>query len=306
MAIYNIDGTSLSSANGIDGSVLHRAYDISGNTIFDGDPYVPELTFLHSINMSTFNPNMVVSPQGMAIYGNYIAQYFTNDDSLRLIDMRDWSIAGAYALPEFLHGNGLMFGKTVQPSGFPLLYGSQFGESASVESRLIAIADIGLSSYSIDEYYDTPASAGYHPQFVADWDNDKAYTIGYAQPATGYGQMTIAEYDISDMSTIISSWTVPYMGIVQGSTFWNGYIVVIGDSYDYSEIRVTFINVTTQIKTEYRFTKKQNHDMEFQGVDVDGDHLVISSWIYDVDDNETLKYWLYTMNLPEPWQHIGE
>lgn len=306
MSIYSINGLQKDAAYNVVGNDLSVAYNVDGGEEYRPGPYDPRLTFMHSINMSVFNPNKIISPQGMAIYEDYIAQYFTNDDSLRLIDMRDWSIAGAYALPEFLHGNGLMFGKTVQPSGFPILYGSQFGESASVESRLIAITDIGLSSYSLDGYYDIPSSAGYHPQFVADWDNDRAYTIGYAQPATGYGRMTIAEYDISDMTTIISSWTVPYMGIVQGSTFWNGYIVVIGDSYDYSEIRVTFIDVSTQIKTEYRFTKKQNHDMEFQGVDVDGDHLVISSWIYDADDSRTLKYWLYAMNLPEPWQHIGE
>lgn len=307
MAVYSSSGQELAIIYDADGDNLTVAYDDDGDEIFNAappEPYAPELTFLQSISMSEFNPNRIISPQGMAIYGDYIAQYFTNDDSLRLIDMRDWSIDGAYSLPEFLHGNGLIFGNTVQPSGFPLLYGSQFGESASVESRLIAIAEIGLSSYVIDGYYTIPAAAGYHPQFVADWTNGKAYTIGYSQLSIEYGNMIISEYNISDMETIVDQWTVSYTGIVQGTCFWNGYFIVIGDSYDYSKMRLSFISVTSHEKTEYQFTKKQDHRMEFQGVDVYNNNLIISSWIYDDEDNQKLKYWLYTVNLPVNGQQI--
>lgn len=304
MAIYDATGTVLTQAFKVDGSELSIGYDKDGNVIFSPEPYEPQLTFLKSIPMSTFNPNKAISPQGMAVYGNYIAQFFTSDDSLRLIDMTDWSVDGAYELPEFLHGNGLVFGNTVQASGFPLLYGSQFGESASVESRKIAIADIGLSSYSIEGYYDIPSSAKCHPQFVADWNNGKGYTIGYAQLATGSGNMTISEFNISDMTTVLAQWTVSYMGVVQGSCFWNGYIVVIGDSYNYSKVRVSFINVSTHEKTEFQFTKYQDHRMEFQGVDVVENDLLISSWIYDELDGSVLKYWLYKINLPQDGQQI--
>ncbi len=304
MAIYDKTGANLSQAFNASGSELSVAYDRGGNIVFSPEPYNPQLSFYKSILMSAFNPNMVISPQGMAVYGDYIAQYFTNDDSLRIIDMTDWSVDGSYALPEFVHGNGLVFGKTVQQSGFPLLYGSQFGTSQQDESKRIAIADIGLSSYSIKGNYDIPASVGYHPQFVADWDNGKGYTISYPQLSTGSGNMIIAEFNISDMETIVTQWTVSYMGVVQGSCFWNGYIVVIGDSYDYSKVRVTFINVSTHQKTEFQFDKQQNRNMEFQGVDVLGDDLLISSWIYDSNDSNVLKYWLYKLNLPSEGQTI--
>lgn len=304
MAIYNATGTALTQAFNAEGEELYVAYDMDGNAIFTPEPYEPQLIFHKSILMSTFNPNKIISPQGMAVFGNYIAQFFTEDDSLRLIDMTNWSVDGTYELSEFLHGNGLVFGKTVQSSGFPLLYGSQFGESASEESRKIAIANIGLSSYSIDGYYDIPASAMYHPQFVADWENGKGYTIGYAQLSTGSGNMTISEFNINNMTTVVEQWTVSYMGVVQGSCFWNGYIVVVGDSYDYSKVRLSFINVATHNKTEFQFVKQQNHSMEFQGVDVVGNDLLISSWIYDDDDNNKLKYWLYKVNLPTDGQTI--
>lgn len=304
MAIYDRTGANLSQAFNASGLELSVAYDRGGNIVFSPEPYNPQLSLFKSILMSAFNPNRVISPQGMAVYGNYIAQYFTNDDSLRIIDMTDWSIDGSYALPEFVHGNGLVFGKTVQQSGFPLLYGSQFGLSQQDESKLIAIAEIGLSSYAIKGYYDIPRSAGYHPQFVADWDNNKGYTVSYPQASTGSGTMIIAEFDIDDMEEIIDQWTLPYMGVAQGSCFWNGYIVVICDSYDYSKVKVNFINVTTRQRTEFQFTKQQNRNMEFQGVDVVGNDLLISSWIYDSNDSNVLKYWLYRMNLPSEGQTI--
>ena len=304
MAIYNATGTVLTQAFESDGDSLATAYDKDGNAIFSPTPYAPQLSFHKSILMSVFNQNKVISPQGMAVFGNYIVQYFTEDDSIAIIDRTDWSIDGYYELSEFLHGNGLVFGNTIQQSGFPLLYGSQFGESQSEESRYITIANIGLSTYSIEGYYEIPASAGYHPQFVADWANGKGYTIGYAQLSTGSGNMTISEFDITDMTTVENQWTVSYMGVMQGSCFWNGYIVVIGDSYNYSKVKVNFINVQTHEKTVFEFTKYQDHRMEFQGVDVIGNDLLISSWVYDESDSSTLKYWLYTMNLPDAGQTV--
>ena len=116
--------------------------------------------------------------------------------------------------------------------------------------------------------------------------------------------MIISEYNINDMTTVTDQWTVQYMGVVQGSCFWEGYIIVIGDSYDYSQVRVTFINTTTHEKTEYKFDKYQDHQMEFQGVDVVGEDLLISSWVYDESDSSILKYWLYKMNLPTEDQTI--
>lgn len=304
MAIYDKTGISLLQAFDTDGTELSTAYDKDGGVVFSPEPYNPQLSFFKSILMSDFNPNKMISPQGMAVYGDYIAQYFTNDDSLRLINMTNWSIDGAYEIPEFVHGNGLVFGKVVQQSGFPLLYASQFGTVAPDESKLIAIAEIGLSSYSIKEYYDIPRSAGYHPQFVADWDNNKAYAISYPQASTGTGSKIVAEFDIHDMDTIIDQWTISSMGIIQGSCFWNGYIVVIVDSYDYAKVGVNFINVATHQNTEIQFTKQQNRNMEFQGVDVVGGDLLISSWIYDANDNNVLKYWLYKLNLPSEGQTI--
>lgn len=303
MAIYDISGVQLSDAYRNNGVSLDVAYDANGNVIYTKEPYAPSLTFLHSINMSTFSQS-VVSPQGMAVYGKYIAQYFAPDDTLRFIDTTDWSVDGAYSLTEFLHGNGLVFGDTVQTSGFPLLYASQFGTSQESESRLIAIAEVGLSSYTIKGYYDIPSSAGYHPQFVADWQNEKGYTIGYRWLATSSGDMKISSYNINDMTTVVDQWEVPYMGVVQGSCFWNGYIVVIGDSYNYSSIRVTFINVSTHEKTEFQLAKYQSTDMEFQGVGILGNDLLVSSWVYDSQDSGILKYWIYKINLPQNGQSI--
>jgi len=298
MAIYKSDGNKLTLPYDAVGNALHTAYDANGDVVYTDSPYSPALTFIHSIPMSEFNPNTTISPQGMAIYGNKIFQYFTGDDSLAIIDIDDWTIVGRYALPEFVHGNGLMFGNVIQSSGYPLLYGSQFGLSVSEESRKIAIADVDLSSYSIIGYYDIPASAGYHPQFVADWANGTAYTIGYSNLYTTSGDMIISAFDLSDMTTPTEQWTIPYCGVVQGTTFWNGNIIIIGDSYNYADIRLTFVDVLSHTKSEYLLTKKQSSSMEFQGVDVFDGNLMVSCWIYDNEDSRKLKYWLYSINLP--------
>lgn len=297
MAIYNVNGVTLSGVKDVNNTTLSYAYDVSGNEVFNG--YMPLLTFLHSINMSVFNPDAVVSPQGMAVYGNYAFQYFSTDETLQIIDLTDYSIDGSYAVPEFVHGNGLMFGDTIQASGFPLLYASQWGTSEQSESRWIEIAEVGLSSYSISGHYDIPQSAGYHPQFVADWENEKAYTIGYSTSSTASGNMIVSQYNLSDMTSIIKQWNIPYTGVLQGSTFWNKYIIIIGDSYNYENVKITFVDTDTEQSATYQFVKKQDHQMEFQGVDVYNGNLIISSWIYDDEDNQKLKYWLYTMNLPD-------
>lgn len=304
MAIYNASGTQLLSAYDASGIELATAYTASGDVVFSPEPYVPELTFLHSINMSVLNPDMVISPQGMAIYNGYIFQFSTNDEALHIIDMSDYSQVGSYEVAEFVHGNGLMFGNIVQQTGFPLLYASQWGTSASEESRNITIAQVGTSSYGVDGYYEIPASAGRHPQFVADWKNGKAYTIGYSGPSTSSGNMVISAYNLTDMETVIDQWTVSYMGVMEGSTFWNKYIIMVGDSHSYAQMRLSFINVETHEKTEYLFTKTQSTRMEFQGVDVVGSDLLVSCWIYDAEDSGVLKYWLYTINLPLPGQTV--
>lgn len=304
MAIYNASGTQLLSAYDASGIELATAYDASGDVVFSPEPYVPELTFLHSINMSVLNPDMVISPQGMAIYNGHIFQFSTNDEALHIIDMSDYSQVGSYEIAEFVHGNGLMFGNAVQQTGFPLLYASQWGTSESEESRNITIAQVGISSYGVDGYYEIPVSAGRHPQFVADWINGKAYTIGYSGSSTSSGNMIISAYDLNDMETVIDQWTVSYMGVLQGSTFWDKYIVIVGDFYNYAQVRITFINVETHEKTEFYFLKKQSTRMEFQGVDVVENNLIVSSWIYDAEDSNILKYWLYSVNLPSAGQSI--
>lgn len=296
--IYNAEGLELYKIFDAFGAQIDKAYNISGEQVFSA--YNPTISFLHSFDMSEFDPDVILSPQGMAITGNNAFQYFTGNDSLHIINLVNFTIDGGYTVPEFVHGNGLVFGDAAQSSGFPLLYASQFGETAQIDARKIAIAEVGTGDYRIVGYYDIPQNAGYHPQFMADWTNGKGYTIGYQYLTTESGNyMTISEYNISDMSTIIKSWTIPYIGVIQGSCFWHGYIIIVTDSYNYAKVKINFINIENKTLQTYEFTKQQDHQMEFQGIDVLGNDLIVSSWIYDDSDGQKLKYCLYKITLPD-------
>lgn len=289
MAIYEIDGTMLNSAYNVSGSSLTYAYNKDGLQIY---PYNPQLTLLNTMLMSSLNPNINITPQGMAVYGNYIFQFFTGDNTMRIFNKTTYELLGSYTAIDIKHANTMQFGAEVQDNGFPLLYVSEWGVDGATNSSTIDVLKAGVLSYQIVDSFTLPSSAGYHPSFVGDWGNGVGYSVGFknSTSTTTSQPNTITKYDLTDMS-VIEQYDVSYMGVLNGWDYYDGNLIYCGNTWNGATAIFSFIDVTTHTVTPYTFAKTSNE--EYEGYAVDGNNLLCSNWIND----GTLKYRFYTMNL---------
>lgn len=293
MAVYDADGNELFTVYDADGNILDYAYDADGNVIYVR--YTPVLTLLHSVPMSTIGAG-TLTPQGMAVYGNYIFQFFTGDNKMRVFNKITYAKVAEYSATDIKHANTMQFGDVVQDNGFPLLYVSEWGDSGTEDSKTIDVLKIDLTGYTKVDSFTLPSSAGYHPSFVGDWQSDVGYSVGFANSlATSETQPNvITKYDLTDMS-ILEQYELPYMGVLNGWDYYDGKLIYCGNGWNTPTAIFSFIDVNTHEVTPYTFEKTTNE--EFEGYAVDGNSLLISNWIYDADDNNTLKYRIFSMNL---------
>lgn len=293
MAVYDIDGNVLNTVYDIDGNELNYAYDIDGDQIYSkGTPYVPSLTLLHSELTSNIGTG-TITPQGLAVYGDYYFQFFTGDNKMRVFNRNTYEKVAEYSATNIKHANTMQFGNVVQSNGFPLLYVSEWGDSGAVDSKTIDVLQIDLSGYTIVDSFTLPNSAGYHPSFVGDWANNVGYSVGFANSlSTAEIQPNvITKYDLSDMS-IIEQYQVPYMGVLNGFEYYNGKLIYCGNTWNGATTIFSFIDVNTHEVTQYSFAKST--DEEYEGYAVDGNELIISNWIRT---ENVLYYRIFSMNL---------
>lgn len=293
MAIYHIDGGQLSACYGKNGEDQDSAYDIAGYQIFAKSvPYVPELTLVHSGLLSDIGTG--ITPQGLAVFGNYFFQFFTGDDTMRIFDRETYEMVGSYPAAELIHANTMQFGKPVQDTGFPLLYVSEWGISGGADSKTIDVLKVSLTGYTKVSSFTLPASCGNRPAFVGDWENGIGYTIGYEADTRDSDYMIISSFDLSDMATPTVQFTVPYMGVMNAWEYYNGSLIYYGNSWDNTELLISFIDTETHEVTQYSFPKTSNE--EYEGCAVVGNTLFLSNWL----GGGSTKYRFFTMNLPSP------
>lgn len=290
MSIYNINGAELGNAFNTSGDALVYAYDIDGDRVFPNG-YIPSLTLLNSVLMSSLNPSIAVSPQGLAIFGDYYFQFFTGDNKMRIFNKNTHALVTEYSATDIKHANTMQFGDTVQDTGFPLLYVSEWGESGDSDSKVIDVLKVSLNGYQKIRYFTLPLSVGNHPSFIADWENDTAYTIGYSGGTRDSEYMIISVFDVNDMTTPISQYQVPYIGVLNGFEYYNNQLIFYGNAWDSSTLTVSFVDVETHDAIQYTFDKTT--DEEYEDCCVVGDNLFISNWTNDGN----LKYELFSMNL---------
>ena len=267
------------------------AYDLGGEEVFA--PYVPELTILHSALMSALNPSITITPQGLAIYGNYIFQFFTGDDVMRIFNKTTYALVGSYSATDIKHANTMQFGTEVQDTGFPLLYVSEWGDSGDADSKTIDVLKVGLSSYQKITSFTLPSSVGNFPALCFDWENGKAYSVGHEDGTRDSNHMIISYFDTADLTTPTVQYQVPYMGVLNAWSFHEGILIYYGNSWDSAELIISLIDVATHEVVQNTFTKTT--DEEYEGCDVLGSTLLLSNWIRT---NNTLYYRFFSMNLP--------
>ena len=293
MSVYDIDGNLLTSVYAVNGAMLNSAYNVDGNLIFSKEPpFVPSLTLLHSTQMSSIGDG-ILTPQGLAIYGNYYFQFFTGDNKMRVFNKHTFEKVGEYLATDIKHANVMQFGTSVQDNGFPLLYVSEWGDSGTVDSKNVDVLKIDLTGYTKVNSFTLPTIGGYHPAFVGDWTNNVAYSVGYETTETPSvsQQNIVTKYDLTNM-TILEQYYLPYMGVINGLEYYNGKLIVCGNAWNGVNVTYHFIDVDTHNVTQYEFPKTS--DEEFEGMSVDESNLFISNW---TRTNGVIYYKIYTMNL---------
>lgn len=292
MAVYDINGNNLNAVYDVNENALSHAYDIEGNQIFNAE-YNPVLTLLNEMLTSTLNPSVTITPQGLAVYGNYYFQFFTGDNKMRVFNKNTYALVSEYSATDIKHANTMQFSDVVQDNGFPLLYVSEWGDTGTSDSKTIDILKIDLNGYQIVDSFTLPNSAGYHPSFVGDWENNIGYSVGFANSLSTTTEQPniITKYDLDDMS-ILEQYQVPYMGVLNGWDYYDGKLIYCGNTWDGTTAVFTFIDAETHEVTQYSFDKTT--DEEYEGYAVFGDDLICSNWIRS---NNVLYYRLFSMNL---------
>lgn len=291
MAIYDLDGTVLNHAYDVDGTEKNYAYDVDGNVVFSKvTPVFPsELTQLYSTYPG------INSPQGMATYGNYIFQFFSNVNKLNVYNRTDYSLINSMDCTVIGHGNNLQFGTEVQSNGFPLLYAS---DSNSADARYIYVLSVTTTQLALIDTINLPSAVGNYPNAVIDFVNRKIYTLGYTG-STVYvttGKNILCELDLDNPSTVLNTWQYDYLGVMNGLV-WNGsHIVLNANTWDGTDVKFYFINPSTQVIDEtLEFVKE--YDSEYQGFSYMGSYYLVSKWVYkNVPSSRTLYYEFYSLS----------
>lgn len=295
MAVYNYLGTELSDVFGSTGTSLDYAYDSIGTQVYSkGTPPTPPEppTPVYPIGLDLLHSEYpgVNSPQGMATFGDYIFQFFSNVNRMYIYRKSDFSFVNYIPCTVIGHGNSIQFGKVVQSNGFPLLYCSN--------GQQIYVLSINLTTLSLVDTIVLPEGVG--DNSAIDFDNGIIYSIAYTASSIydTSGNHKVSKISFNDPSVVIDSWQYGYIGVVQG-VVWDGtHFVVNFNTYDRPYVKFCFINPSTQNidKTE-QFAKEYQSplDSEYQGFSFEGDYYLVSKWVYkDHPDTRSLYYEFYS------------
>jgi len=305
MAVYNNIGTELNDVFSGAGVSLDNAYDSAGVLIHTkGTPPTPPEppTPVYPVGLTLLNSSYpgVNSPQGMATYGDYIFQFFSNVNRMYVYRKDDYSLVNFMSCTMIGHGNTLQFGKVVQANGFPLLYCS--GQDAQEEYVL----SIDTSSLSLNNTISLPSYTiiGHHNNNVIDFDNGILYTEGITSESVYDGNATFifCALDLNNPSNVLDTWTLGYLGVVQG-VVWDGtHIVVNCNTYNGRYVKFYFINpLTHNIDKVEQFDKEYQSplDSEYQGFSYEGGYYLVSKWVYKDYPNERSLYYEFYAYVPD-------
>lgn len=292
MATFDVNKIFIPEPQDINETIISQAYNKNGNQIYKRPP---DLNLISTIPVSSF-VDMIVSPQGFAIYNGYYFQFFTGDNKMRIFRLSDNTLVNEYEALDIKHANVMQFGVVEEDTGFPLLYVSEWGNSGASSSSRIDVLKIGLNGYEIVDHYDLPASAGYHPNQIIDWENEIIYAIGYANnSSTSTSQPNVVTaLKLSDKS-IIKQFQVSYLGVANGIEFYHGNILFYGCGWAYPQVRFFVINVNTENVVEWNYPGHARG--EFEDCAMYNGTLYLTSVYYDDNDEGKEKCCIHTMQL---------
>lgn len=283
MSIYDINGDPVGSVYDIDG-LTSQAYDIEGNLLSNK----PALTLLNSAQISTGQ-----SPQGMATYGDYIFQFFSTANKIKVLNKTDYSLVNEMNCSAVGHGNNFQFGEEVQANGFPYLYVS---DCDSADARYIYVLSIDTAQFTLVNTITLPSAVGYYPNAVIDFASSRIYVQGYSKSSyTDSTSKTIVSVLGLDDLSVIDSWQYDYLGVENGLVWDGNHIVLECDTWDGYDVKFYFINPLTKAIDETLVYEKE-YDSEYEGFSFEQNYYLISKWIYKtISGSKKLYYEFYKL-----------
>jgi len=283
MCVYNIDGIETNIAYNIDGEELSSAYEVDGTEI----PFISPLPLDYS-NYSTADLYTYVANgfNGFDVHEGVIAQLMANN-KLYLFNVDDGSaIATAMAIT-CSHGDSATFGKDYYTSSdeFPLLYCT-----ADTTPAVIYINRITRNSATLIKTLKFSQVAGYYGAGAFDFKNGLCYIVAYKENSYtsdngGTNKTLVTVWNLNElndngdgtyMPTYISSFECPFIYVMQGLQFFDGYIWI---SSGYNDGGNQYIYALNPVTHEIDHTILLDDHIEIEGL----------AWVYDAEQN---KYWM--------------
>lgn len=281
MGIYDIDGTALNVAYDTQGSRLQSVYDISGNIIHLSKPldYTNYTTTdLYKYVANNFN--------GFDVHNGVIAQLMANN-KLYLFDIDDGSAIATGLAITSAHGDSASFSNEYYSEGddFPLLYCT-----ADTTPAVIYINRISSSSATLIKTLKFSSVAGYYGAGAYDFRNGICYVVAYKENSytsdnggTNKTLVTVWNLNVLNdngdgtyMPGYISSFECPFIYVMQGLQFFDGYIWIASG---YNNSGNQYIYALNPVTHEIDHTILLDDRIEIEGL----------AWVYDETEN---KYWM--------------
>ena len=286
MSVYNVNGNELALLYGKNGTIINAAYDKSGNVVYNGQPLPLDYTSYTITDLYTCVANGI---NGFDTHGNVIAQLIAND-KLYLFNLENGSTIASSISITSSHGDSATFSNDYYSNSdeFPLLYCT-----ADTTPAVIYINRITRSTTTLIKTLKFPQSAGYYGAGAFDFENEICYVVAYKEnnylsDNGGSNKTVVTAWDLSSLTdngdgtyvpSYISSFECPFIYVMQGLQFFDGYIWISSGYNNGSSQYVYALNPTTHT-IDYTITLDDN--LEIEGL----------AWVYDVTEN---KYWMITV-----------
>lgn len=254
------------------------------------------------ISLYSFISSGAKSPQGIAAYGNYVFQVFSDLAKIAVIDIRTLELVNSFDITDITHGNVLQFVGSETDTGFPLLIVSEGNDA------LLKVAKISTTGCNVVGTIRLPDGSS-NRNAIYDIDNSVIYVIGTSlsdyTDASGSTIVSTCSLDYSDIPTdgteytltVSSQMTLPFTRVTQALNLVNGNIVKIGSNYSDTVSEYYIINPTLGLVATYTVDKANPAEVEGSCiVEENGRYsLFVTEWSGSQNVNKRLQYKIITL-----------
>ena len=237
MAVYKLNGDTLSNVFNIAGAELQAAYDVDGDVVFSGGTQPIDYTTY------TIGPFCTVSlspTQGFDIHSGTIFQFLANSSTINnrmaTINSQAQSIINNNISASSDHGDSASFSSEYYTIGdiYPLLY-----VTADTNPAKVYVNRVTQSSSQLIKTFVFPLEkTGYYAALCLDDENNTMYMVGYSEQNYqtddgGNNKTVISKWDMTNLTDngdgtytplFVSSIERPFIYVMQGQQYHDGML----------------------------------------------------------------------------------